>query len=222
MALLERVSTLLRANVTDLLTKAEDPEKLARQLVLDMENQLIQVKTQVAIAIADQHLLRTKRTEQDEAYAHWLQKAEASIAKGQDELARGALERALSHQRMAESLAQQCADQDAEAQTLRAAYTRLQLKLSETQSRVEILAAQLRRNRAMQRAATAQAEVQQGSRSPRLSSLKLKVEEVGSRSRAARTMLDAVTTEALEERFTSAERDDQIEALLLELKEKQR
>ena len=52
MALLERVSTLLRANINDLLLKAEDPEKLARQLILDMENQLMQVKTQVAIAIA--------------------------------------------------------------------------------------------------------------------------------------------------------------------------
>ena len=53
MALLERVSTLLRANLNDLIDKAEDPQKLLRQLVLDMENQLLQVKTQVAIAIAD-------------------------------------------------------------------------------------------------------------------------------------------------------------------------
>ena len=50
MALLERVSTLLRANLNDLIDKAEDPQKLLRQLVLDMENQLMQVKTQVAIA----------------------------------------------------------------------------------------------------------------------------------------------------------------------------
>ena len=45
MALLERVSTLLRANLNDLLDKAEDPEKLSKQIVLDMENQLLQVKT---------------------------------------------------------------------------------------------------------------------------------------------------------------------------------
>lgn len=57
MALLERVSTLLRANLNDLIEKAEDPERLLKQIVLDMENQLLQVKTQVAIAIADQHLL---------------------------------------------------------------------------------------------------------------------------------------------------------------------
>ena len=57
MSLLDRVSTLLKANLNDLVEKAEDPEKLLKQVVLDMENQLMQVKTQVAIAIADEHLL---------------------------------------------------------------------------------------------------------------------------------------------------------------------
>ena len=57
MALMERVSALVRANLNDLIDKAEDPEKMIKQVILDMENQLMQVKTQVAIAIADQHLL---------------------------------------------------------------------------------------------------------------------------------------------------------------------
>ena len=57
MALLERVSTLVRANLNDLIDKAEHPEKMIKQVILDMENQYLQVKTQVAIAIADQHLL---------------------------------------------------------------------------------------------------------------------------------------------------------------------
>src|SRR5579863_1748349 len=66
MALLERVSTLLRANLNDLIDKAEDPEKLLKQLVLDMENQLMQVKTQVAIALADEHLLAKKSKEHED------------------------------------------------------------------------------------------------------------------------------------------------------------
>ena len=63
MALLERVATLVRANLNDLVDKAEHPEKMIKQVILDMQNQLLQVKTQVAIAIADQHLLdkKTKR-----------------------------------------------------------------------------------------------------------------------------------------------------------------
>ena len=60
MALLERVSTLVRANLNDLIDKAENPEKMIKQVILDMQNQLLQVKTQVAIAIADQHLLEKK------------------------------------------------------------------------------------------------------------------------------------------------------------------
>ncbi len=65
MALLERVSTLVRANLNDLIDKAEDPEKMIKQVILDMQNQLLQVKTQVAIAIADQHLLENKQKEND-------------------------------------------------------------------------------------------------------------------------------------------------------------
>ena len=57
MALMERVATLVRANLNDLIDKAEEPEKMIKQLILDMQNQLMQVKTQVAIAIADQHVL---------------------------------------------------------------------------------------------------------------------------------------------------------------------
>src|SRR5271163_3837861 len=75
MALMERVTTLLRANLNDLIDKAADPEKMLKQLVLDMENQLLQVKTQVAIAIADQHLLEKKTAEHEEAAVSWKNKA---------------------------------------------------------------------------------------------------------------------------------------------------
>ena len=51
MAVLERVATLVRANLNDLIDRAEDPEKMIKQVILDMENQLLQVKTQVAVAM---------------------------------------------------------------------------------------------------------------------------------------------------------------------------
>jgi phage shock protein A len=221
MALLERVSTLLRANINDLLTKAENPEKLARQLVLDMENQLMQVKTQVAIAIADQHLLLKKKSEQEELQAQWLRKAELAVNKQQDDLARAALERALSHQRMAEGLSEQHTDQTAEADTLRAAYTRLQHKLTETQARVELLTTQHRRNRAAQKATAAQALLNSGASQTKISQLFANVKDEESRNQAARTLLAITSSETLDERFTSLEQNDQIEALLLELKQRQ-
>src|ERR1700691_4167091 len=107
MALLERVSTLLRANLNDLIEKAENPERLLKQLVLDMENQLMQVKTQVAIAIADEHLLERKRKEHEDEAAEWKRKAELAVAKGDDNLARAALERSLSAKGMTAGFAQQ-------------------------------------------------------------------------------------------------------------------
>ena len=88
MSLLERVSTLLRANLNDLVEKAEDPERMLKQIVLDMENQLMQVKTQVAIAIADQHLLEKKRAEHEQQAGDWRRKAELAVQKNQDDLAR--------------------------------------------------------------------------------------------------------------------------------------
>ena len=66
MGLLERVSTLIRANINDLVDRAEDPEKLIKQVILDMENQYLQVKTQVAVSIADQHMLGKKLQENED------------------------------------------------------------------------------------------------------------------------------------------------------------
>src|ERR1700758_1202223 len=110
MALLERVSTLVRANLNDLIDKAEDPEKLIKQVILDMQNQLLQVKTQVAIAIADQHVLERKLSENEEKTAEGVHRAEMAVDKKQDELARAALERSMSHRQMADGFKQQVAD----------------------------------------------------------------------------------------------------------------
>src|SRR3954454_20400256 len=93
MAILERVSTLLRANLNDLIDRTEDPEKMIKQVILDMENQLLQVKTQVAISMAADHLLQNKNTEQQDLAAEWMRKPEMAVDKNQDDLARAALER---------------------------------------------------------------------------------------------------------------------------------
>src|SRR5579864_6031355 len=111
MSLMERVSTLIRANLNDLIDKAEHPEKLIKQVILDMENQLMQVKTQVAIAIADQHLLEKKQKENEEKITDWTRRAELAVNKKQDDLARAAIERSLHYKQLTESFGQQVADQ---------------------------------------------------------------------------------------------------------------
>src|SRR5438477_10861820 len=116
MGLMERVSTLLRANLNDLIDKAEDPSKMIKQVILDMENQLLQVKTQVAISIADQHMLEKKQKENEIKGVEWMRKAELAVDRGQDDLARAALERHGSTQRTAESFREQIVDRRAQGE----------------------------------------------------------------------------------------------------------
>ena len=160
MALLERVSTLLRANLNDLIDKAEEPEKMLKQVILDMQNQFIQVKTQLAIAIADQHLLDKKQKENEQKAADWERKAELAVEKKQDDLARAGLERALSYRELAEGFAEQVSDQKVQVENLKSALKKLELKLDEAQSKSELLLARHRRSRALARTAEARMAAQ--------------------------------------------------------------
>ncbi|RXH58375.1 PspA/IM30 family protein [Granulicella sibirica] len=211
MALLERVATLLRANINDLIERAEDPEKLARQLVLDMENQLLQVKTQVAIAIADQHLLQKKRKDHEASAQEWHHKAELAVTRQQDDLARAALERSLASQQLAEGFTQQLEDQTTETENLRAAYNRLQQKLAETRTETDLLIARARRARAIQKATPS------GAQDPTttLNRLRTTITQTESTNAAHNALL---TEPTLEDQFQNMEREDKVEALLQDLK----
>ncbi|HEV2274897.1 MAG TPA: PspA/IM30 family protein [Acidobacteriaceae bacterium] len=218
MALLERVGTLLRANVNDLIDKAEDPQKLLRQLVLDMENQLMQVKTQVAIAIADQHLLEKKQKEHTGSAAEWRRKAELAVSKGHDDLARAALERSLAQDHIAQGFAQQLEDQHAEADSLRTALRKLDQKLVETRSRCDLLIAQERRARVVNKATAARQTVDLQQKSPALDRMKSRILSHEAQNAAH---LELLGGDSLEDRFAALEREEHIESLLKELKEKQ-
>jgi phage shock protein A len=216
MSLLERVGTLLRANLNDLIDKAEDPEKLLKQLVLDMENQLMQVKTQVAIAIADEHLLAKKRKEHEEAEVEWNRKAELAVRKNDDGLARAALERSLSHKQMAAGFVQQLEDQKTEVETLKNALRHLEQKLQETRSRCDLLIAEHRRARVVGRAQTAREAIDKSDRSTSIDRMKSRIDGAGARNAASRELMH---DDSLEDRFAALEREEQIDALLKNLKE---
>jgi len=214
LALLERVSTLLRANLIDLIEKAEDPERLLKQLVLDMENQLLQVKTQVAIAIADQHLLERKRKEHEQEAAEWKRKAELAVAKGHDDLARGALERALSCDRLTKGFTEQAEDQKLEADTLRQTLHKLDQKLSETRAQCEILMAEHRRTKVVGRATHARQGVG-SAQEHALERMKSRVRINAAENAAAGEIL---APESLEDQFHTLEEHEQVELLLGQLK----
>lgn len=218
MALLERVSTLIRANLNDLIDKAEDPEKMIKQIILDMENQLLQVKTQVAIALADQHLLLKKQKENGDKADEWMKKAELAVDKQKDDLARGALERTMSYRQLAESFEQQVDDQKVQSENLKAALHKLEQKLSEAQSKRDVLIAQHRRARALGRASDAQMAIGDGSKAAAFERMKTKVMHSEAVSQAKAELI----SEDLDDRMAALEKEDHIDRLLTEIKERRR
>jgi phage shock protein A len=217
MSLLERVSTLLRANLNELIEKAEDPEKMLKQVVLDMENQLLQVKTQVAIAIADEHLLNKKKAEQVEQSAEWRRKAELAVQKTRDDLAREALERALSHDQLAAGFTEQAEDQKHEADNLRQALHKLEQKLSETRAHCEMLVAEHRRAKVIGRATKAR-QVVGVDQEQTLGRMKDRIHVKSAENVAA---VEVLAPESLEDRFQALEREDKVELMLSEIKSRQ-
>jgi phage shock protein A len=214
MALLERVATLLRANMNDLIDRAEDPEKLIKQVILDIENQLLQVKTQVAIVIADQHMLEKKRSEHADKAAGWMRRAEFAVDQQHDDLARAALGRAMSYRRLAESFTQQATDQTAQVDTLKSALQELEQKLAETRAQSDLLIARHRRSRALRQASAARGVV--GERSRRRDFERLQERVV--HEEAVSTAVAHLTAASLDDRFAALEGQDEIERLLADIK----
>ncbi len=214
MALLERVSTLIRANLNDLIDKAEDPEKMLKQVILDMQNQLLQVKTQVAISIADLHLLEKRQKENQDKTTEWMRKAELAVDKKQDDLARAALERHKSYQQMAASFEQQIADQRTQVENLKSALSKLEQKLAEAQAKSDLLIAQHRRARAATKAADAQISMGDGSKVAAFDRMKDKVV----RGEAVSQAKTELVGQDIDDRFAKMEREEEIDRLLAEIK----
>jgi phage shock protein A len=216
MALLERVSTLVRANLNDLIDKAEHPEKMIKQVIIDMQNQLLQVKTQVAIAIADQHLLEKKQKENGDKVSEWMRKAELAVDKKQDDLARVALERVESYRDLSDGFGQQVTDQKAQVENLKTALRQLEQKLTEAQAKADLLIAQHRRARAVGKASDAKLAIGDNSKAATFDRMKRKVAQSEAMSQAK----SEIAADNVEERLAALEKEDRIEQLLVELKAK--
>jgi len=218
MALLERVGTLLRANLNDLIDRAEDPEKMVKQVILDMENQLMQVKTQVAISIADLHLLQKKRDECIQERDDYARKAEMAVAKGNDALARAAIERSLDAKKRLESFEQQVADQKIQVENLKSALHKLDGKLADARAKSDVLIAKHHRARAAGRAAEAHLNVDANAASTAWDRLNHKVNHAEAVGRARAELL----RDDVDDQFAALEKHDEIERLLADLKREKR
>lgn len=207
MALLERVSTLIRANLNDLIDRAEDPEKMIKQIILDIENQLIQVKTQVAVALADRHLMEKKRKEIEGKAAEWMEKAELAVDKEQEGLARTAVERSLEQRKMVGSLRAQEAEQTAQAELLKSSLKTLTDKLAEAQTKRDLLLARHRRARMVRVAGETEGPDPLDRAADGLT-----------HQEALSRIKSELEADDVEKKFASLEKEEEIDRLLTEIK----
>jgi phage shock protein A len=214
MKLLERVSMLIRANLNDLIDKAEEPEKMIKQVMLDLHNQYIQVKTQLAVALTEQHLVEEKTTEAQAKAAEWMRKAELAVDRGEDGLAKRALERYNTFVQTAELFAEQAEEHKKDVELLRDTLGKLEAKLREVEGKKNLLLTQHRAARARARAGQAAYEATGTAPMATLGRMEDKVREESARG----TAIFALTDDDLEATFAGMERAEQLERQLTELK----
>lgn len=176
----------------------------------------MQVKTQVAIAVADLHVLERKRGEDAEKEAAWMHKADLALAREDEALARAAIERAISSRKMTAAFDEQIADQKVQVENLKSAFSKLETKLAEVRAKADVLMARQRRSRVMTNAADAQLNAGAMSRSTTFDRMEDKVRHNEAYGEALHSLLE----DDIEGRLASLEKHDEVEKLLAELKSK--
>jgi phage shock protein A len=214
--LLDRVSTLVRSNLNDLIDRAEDPEKVIKQLLIDMNNQLIQVKTQVAAAIADEKRLQARYEEAQRQSDDWQRKAELAIDKGEDDLAKQALQRRNTYAQTSEGLKEQWQAQSASVQMLKDGLRQLQNKIEEAEAKKELLIARSRSAKAQEQMHRTLGGIQSVGGLSEFERMERRVEEQEARAQA----YTDISRDSLDEKFAALETESEVDRQLRELKEK--
>jgi phage shock protein A len=145
MAIFSRIGTLLKSNVNDAINKAEDPEKMLNQMLIDMQQQLVEAKKQVAVAIADEKRLRKQYETEKAASQEWEKKAMLAVKAGNDDLAKQALARKSEHEKVALGFEQQWQAQKAAVDQLKGALQGLNNKIEEAKRKKNLLIARSKR-----------------------------------------------------------------------------
>jgi phage shock protein A len=145
MGLFSRIGTLFKSNINDAISKAEDPEKMLNQVVLDMQNQLVEAKRQVAVSIADQKRLEKQRDEQGDLGQEWERKAMLAVRANDEGLAREALKRKAEHDSQFAEFGKQAQLQKDAVDKLKDQLRALNDKIEEAKRKKNILIARQKR-----------------------------------------------------------------------------
>ena len=138
MGIFSRLGTLVKSNLNDLISRAEDPEKVLGQVLLEMQQQLVEAKKSVAVAIADEKKLQKQYNSELDKAKEWERKAMVAVRAGDDALARQALQRKQEHENLSQQFQQQWVAQKSAVDKLKDALRLLSNKIEEAKRKKNI------------------------------------------------------------------------------------
>jgi len=209
MGLFQRLKDLLEANLSDLINKAEDPEKMLNLYIERATEELKEFNIQVNRSVADELLLRQKIEAAQKEAQSWITQAKVAIQQNRDDLARIALDRKQTAEKTLEDLRLQLADQQKAVEELRANYRILEEKLSKARTEKDSLVMRQRRAKALKQAGEAVKEISSSSALGDLDRMRDKVDRLEAEAKATSLSL----TNSVEDEFDKLKKDAQSTAV---------
>jgi phage shock protein A len=220
MGIFDRLSTLIRSNINDLISRAENPEKMLNQLIVDMRSQLAKAKQQVASAIADEKKL-SAQAEQEKQLAHdWEKRAIIAVQEGRDDLAKQALLRQNEHVQNAVTLHDTWVKHREETEKLKLSLRQLNDKIEEAKRKKNILIARQKRAEAHKRIQETMSSISDKSAFETFERMAEQIEHEERKLIAAAEVNDDLSGDTLIKQFQSLEVKADADAQLIALKQK--
>jgi phage shock protein A len=205
MGLFARLGSLIKSNLNDLISKSEDPEKMLNQVLIDMQNQLVEAKKQVAVAIADEKRLRKQLDDERAKAAEWERKAMLAIKAGDDNLARQALGRKAEHDTIATQFDGQWKSQHEAVEKLKDALRQLSEKIEEAKRKKNILIARQKRAEAQKAIQATMQGLSDSSALDTFGRMAEKVDQIEAEAEASTELGAALTGDSLDQQFKQLE-----------------
>jgi phage shock protein A len=220
MGLFDRISALFRSNINDLISRAENPEKMLNQLILDMKTQLAKAKQEAASAIADEKRLQADAEGLKKQAEDWERRAMLAVQEGNDDLASQALMRYNESLQGAQQLHETWLRHKTETENLKASLRQLHDKIEEAKRKKNILVARAKRAEAQQRIQQTMAGMGDKSAFESFDRMAEKIEDIERKALAAAELQQEFSGDDLINQFKALEYKGSTEQQLLELKVK--
>src|SRR5213079_914556 len=212
-----------RSNINDLISRAEDPEKMLNQILVDMRSQLAKAKQQVATAIADEKRLRDQADGEYRQGADWEKRAMLALQEGREDLAKQALVRQSEHMTHAQQLEQTWESHRLETEKLKASLRDLNDKIEEAKRKKNLLIARQRRAQAQQRIAETMSSLSEKSAFEAFARMEERIENNERMIKASSEIDEEFTGDTLQREFKQLEKGSvgvSVDNQLLALKQK--